>query len=177
MAEDQPNIADQIRQTLLEDRNMTPYRYQERRPGSDYMHLHPNILRRSRFAKLQRRCRKYWAGGEGGGVVKDVLDGKDPLATPTNPRELRNSGTRCSPVGAPPENDHDYIDLLELVSLEEIVWLKKSLDRSSAPGPDGMRTADFLAIPNDRLQAAYTEALASRGVQFCMAVCKNYPPS
>ena len=49
VAEDQPIAADLIRQNLLADLNLVPYHYSERRPGPEYGHLHPRILRRHRL--------------------------------------------------------------------------------------------------------------------------------
>ena len=49
--------------------------------------------------------------------------------------------------------------LLAKISLDEITWLKRLVDRSSALGPDRLRASDFVAIPNKQLLQAYTQKL------------------
>ena len=147
-----------IRAELLAGLRLTPFRFREVRPGPNYDNLTPKVRRRRQYTMLQRRWRK-----DRGKVVKDVLDGKDPLASTTFPPGTAQYWVGLFSRESPPIPNIEYgdVDLLEPVSPEEITWLKKTIDRSSAPGPDGLTSAQFLELLNDRLQTAYTLVLQS----------------
>ena len=84
--------------------------------------------------------------------MKGILDGKDPLASTTYPQGTEQYWRDLSSQERPPVSrnlDFGDIDPLEPVTSEEIVWLKKTVNRNSALGPDGLKSADFLTIPND----------------------------
>ena len=157
--EQQPNVPNTIRDELLAGIRLTPYRFLEGRPGPNYNRLTPSIRCRCQYAMLQRRWRR-----DRGKVIRDVLDGKDPLAFMTFPPGTDQYWVDLFSRESPPVPDIDYdgtVDLLGPISPEEILWLKKTVDQSSAPSPDGLTIAQFLALPNDRMQTAYTLVLQS----------------
>ena len=148
---------DTLKRDLLEPFNVAPYVYRAPRPPQDLTHLPRNVLTRRKYAVLQRQWRK-----NRGAAVKRMLDGKNPLASTTYPlgtaQYWRELFTRESPP-MPHDIGFGDNDLLEPVTPQEIAWLKKTVDRDSAPGPDGLRPAQFLTIPDHRLQHAYTRLL------------------
>ena len=155
-AQDPSLRASEIKRELLTDIALVPIVYRPPRTQRTE-HLHPRIRRRRKYAVVQRRWRK-----DRGAVVRDILDGKDPLAVTAPPEGTRdfwlNLFGRPSPP-IPKEISCGEINIMGPVTSDEVEWLKKTLDRNSAPGSDGLKANDFISIPNDRICQAYTELL------------------
>ena len=159
-AQDPSLRANEIKRELLTDITLVPIVYRPPRIQRTE-HLHPRICRRRKYAVTQRQWLKdRWA------VVRDILDGKDLLAVTAPPEGTRDFWLNlfgCPSPPIPEEIPCGEINIMGPVTSAEVEWLKKTLDRNSAPGPDGLKATDFISIPNDRICQAYTE-LSELGV-------------
>ena len=147
-AHDLSTRANEIKRELLENITLVPIVYRPPRT-QNAEHLHPTIRRRRQYAIAQRRWLK-----DREAVTRDILDGKGPLAVTTLPAGTRDFwldlfGRPSLPI--PKEITCSVMDIMGPVTLEEVEWLKKTLDRNSAPGPDGLNATDFISIPNERI--------------------------
>ena len=83
------------------------------------------------------------------------------MAAPTLPEGTVEFWTFLFSRPSPPIPDNIVggdINILGPITIE-VRWLKKTIDRFSAPRPDGLRATELLQIPDERLQQAYTQVL------------------
>ena len=142
----------ELRRTILSRHTLNPPVYRPPRAGAQ-TNIRPRILQRRRYAAVQRAWKK-----DRGRIVRDILNGKDPLSVATPP-----PGTReyWSNLFGRPSPDFDFptqfgqASILDPLSLEEIAWLKKTVTPGSASGPDGLSSKDFKQISDADLQELY----------------------
>ena len=156
-AEDPTDQVNQIKATLLMDINLTPVVFHLPQAQQNLNNIHPRILARRRYAAVQKRWTR-----DRGRVVRDLLCGRDPLSATTFPDGTKEFWTelfsRPSPVVQQTYNYGD-IDILYPITLQEVQWVKKTITLGSAPGPDGLTSADFKNMPDLQVQTAYCAKL------------------
>ena len=128
--EEPESVVDAIREELLQDFTLVPYWYRPQQWVADMSHLNPRV-KRQRYEITQRR----WLKDRGGGGDKNVIEVKDLLPDSSLPQGTAQYWTGLFGIPSPPfpnEITSGDINILGPVSLEEVQWLKKTMDKSSA---------------------------------------------